>query len=168
MVRPYIDVSDAILDPALSGTDRFHVIRRQQVVGQNGRASTVNTYLRLLGVITPTGKNDLTRTAAFEIQAKTIDVVTRSRLFGPARDIANQQYMPDIIVWQGSHFIVTELEDYTTWGAGYVRAHCTSIDYVDPGPGVGAPIDPPLPPAITDDEGTPITGDGGAGQITIE
>lgn len=165
MVRPYLDVTDAILDPALAGTDAFTVIRRRQIVGQNGRASTDRTYLRLLGVIVPTGKNDLTRAAAFEIQAKTIDIITTARLFGPARDIANQQYMPDIIVWAGSHFIVTEIEDFTRFGGGFVEAHCTSVDYIDPGPGVGAPIDPPPPPAITDDGGIPITDDTG-GQIT--
>jgi galactose-6-phosphate isomerase len=131
---PDIDVSDLCDDPDIAG-DAFSVIRRQEVVGPNGVSTLVLTILpqpgapAIVGSVTPTGDNSLVRAEAYTTQSNTIRVITRFRLRGPSKDGAGQSFQPDIVLWKGSHFVVSMLNEWTSFGAGQVEAECTSIDF---------------------------------------
>lgn len=131
---PFIDVSDIINDVFISG-ERFNVIRRSDTVGINGETTIGSAPLCGIGQITPTGDNSMLREEAFTTDQKTIQVITTFKLRGPAKDKYTQQnYQPDIVVWNGDNYLVRTLQDYSKYGAGMVVAECSSIDYVDNAP----------------------------------
>jgi galactose-6-phosphate isomerase len=131
---PDIDVSDLLFDSDIAG-EAFSVIRRQEVVGGNGVATLTVTTLPLagdpaiVGSVTPTGDNSLVRAEAYSTQSNTIKVITEFRLRGPSKDAAGQSFQPDIVLWNGNHFVVSTLNEWTSYGAGFVEAECTSFDF---------------------------------------
>ena len=127
---PEIDVSDVLLDPFIAST-AFTVIRRQQTVGTNGLPVITTTTFAAVGALTPSGDNSLVREEAYEQQANSISVITSFRLRGPAKLADGTEYMPDVILWDGNHYIVRDLKDWTQFGAGMVEAECLSYDFVD-------------------------------------
>lgn len=135
---PDIDVGDIILDGTVSG-EEFMVIRRREIVGQTGfRTNTVERFTSF-GSITPTGDNSMVRDEAYAAQNKSIRVITKFLLRGPAKDTPPSgapvtRYDADIVVWKGDSFIVKTLDDYSQFGGGFVEAECTSYDYVDQPP----------------------------------
>mgnify|MGYP001548635201 CR=1 FL=1 len=126
---PLINVSAAITSPMLA--DQFAVIRRQQTVGTNGRASFITTNVpNLSGVVYPSSKNDLERFPNFQVTGKTITVITRFALRGES-EVAVTDYAPDIVQWHGDSFVVAALEDWSAFGPGFVFALCSSQDFKD-------------------------------------
>lgn len=131
---PDIDVSDLLLDGDIAG-ESFTVIRRQETVGNNGVTAIAQTNLSAVGSISPTGDNSLVRAEAFQTQANTIKVITNFRLRGPSKDGAGNSFQPDIIQWNGNHFVVRVINEWTSYGAGFVEVECSSIDFIDLAPG---------------------------------
>lgn len=130
---PTLDVSDLLDDPDIAG-DTFEVIRRIETVTQQGRTGITEVSQGMqVGAVYPTGSNSLSRQDAFQNGAKSISVVTTFRLRMAAQE-GGVQFQPDIVVWEGDRYIVRELDDYSNYGAGFVRAGCTSIDFIDAPP----------------------------------
>lgn len=123
---PLLDVSGLLLDPMIAGTP-FTVKRRRQVVGDNGRASTEVTLLEAYGSINPVGDNSLVREDAYQTQAKTVQVITSFQLRGPTKDEVEQDYSPDIVIYQGVSYIVKSIENF----GRFIQADCASIDLID-------------------------------------
>jgi hypothetical protein len=134
---PDIDVSDVLGDPDVAGT-LFTVIRRQETVNNFGRpVLTTSTYpdpaadpplQQPFGAIYPTGDNSMVRADAYTTQSDTITVVTPFRLRGPSKS-AGVTYQADIVLWEGTHYIVKTVNDYSKFGAGMIQAECTAYDY---------------------------------------
>lgn len=121
-----------------SFADTFAVIRRAETVGDDGiSVLTPTTFPNLLGSICTAGGNDLERSADAGYSKKRISVVTQFKLRGAAIAGSGQNYQPDLIQWHGDYFIVETLDDYSSYGAGFVQAECSSIDFQEaPTPGV--------------------------------
>src|ERR1700694_3507137 len=123
---PDIDVSDLLLDSDIAG-EAFSVIRRQEIVGANGVPVLTQTTLpkagdpAIVGSITPTGDNSLVRAEAYSTQSNTIKVITAFRLRGPSKDGTGKSFQPDIVLWNGNHFVVRTLNEWTSFGAGFVE-----------------------------------------------
>ena len=129
---PLINVSPALTSPML--TDQFAVIRRQQVVGNNGRVSYTSTNVpNLCGTVYPSNKNDLERFPNFQVTGKTITVITRYALRSES-EVAGTDYAPDIVQWHGSTFVVAAIEDWGSYGPGFVFALCSSMTLKDSPP----------------------------------
>jgi galactose-6-phosphate isomerase len=116
---PFLDVSNVLLDPDF--TDTFSVLRREQVIGENGRVSTTNTTLPAIGVFTVAGPNDLERLDDNQRMGQNFVLVTKFRLQGPAK-ISGNNYQPDQVVWNGNTYVVKDVEPYTRYGAGQIQA----------------------------------------------
>lgn len=129
-----LDVTDAILDQDL-GCEFISVIRRP-IVMVKGRP-TVPAPVRTDDVpaTVNSGASDLQRAADQENMPNKISVHTLFRLQGPAKDGANVQYLPDIIIWRGDSYVIASLDDYSKYGAGFVHADCSSVDAIDSPPG---------------------------------
>jgi hypothetical protein len=127
---PQLDISDVLLDPVIAGT-RFQIIRRQETVDNYGRSQITKTYHWATGSVTPGGDNTLAREEAFQTQSNTISVTTAFRLRGPSKDLAARNHQPDVVVWNGSQYVVRTLNDFTGFGAGVVTAECVSMTIVD-------------------------------------
>ena len=134
---PEIDVNDIVSDPFIAG-EGFWVYRRLETVSSHGRVELRGSWLPAEGSITPTGDNSLVRQEAFQTQANTIQVVTNFRLRGPSRTSKGKSYQPDLVYWESDFYVVSNLEDYSKYGAGIMVAECTSIQLTDQ--------PPPLPP----------------------
>lgn len=130
---PRIDVSDVLRDPDVAGM-KFDVLRRLQTVDNFGRARTTITRHKAIGSVTPSGDNTLARGEDYQTQGNTITVITNFMLRGPAKDGGKRNYQPDVIEWDGSHYVVSALSDYARYGKGVVSATCTSIDFIDQAP----------------------------------
>lgn len=132
-MAPMIDVTEVLLDPMVAG-EGFQVIRRPEIVSQFGQGSVpAPVTLPAVGSIQPTSDNSLVREEAYGMQVKTIRVVTTFRLRGVSR-MGQQNYQPDIVVWNGGRFIVRTVEDFSSYGAGMIQADCISENFVDPPP----------------------------------
>lgn len=126
-----LDLSDAFGFELL---DEFAVIRRQEFVDSNGEAAVARETLGAVGVVTRASPDQLSRLPEADLAEAHICVVTEFRLRGPAREAGDVQFKPDLIQWQGSTFIVKQLDPYTNFGAGFVQAIAGSIDSVDEAP----------------------------------
>jgi hypothetical protein len=130
---PYADVSDAILDPALSHS--FTVTQRPEVV-VNGRSTVPNPVITtgVPGVVCASSKNDLERLPDEDRTGRHITIVTQFRLRGTAQ-AAGKNYKPDLIQWPegvGSDtFIVKTVDPYPQYGPGFVQAIAASVDMQD-------------------------------------
>src|SRR5579859_5555177 len=126
---PLINVIAAITSPMLA--DGFTVIRRQQTVGNNGRATFATTpFINLHGTVYPSSKNDLELFPNLQVMGKTITVITRFGLRG-ASETAGTDFAPDIVQWHGDNFVVVGLEDWSSFGPGFIFAICHSMDLKD-------------------------------------
>ncbi len=129
-----LDVTDVILDQDL-GTEFISVIRRP-IVMVKGRA-TVPAPVRTdnVAAVVNSGVSELMRAQDQQNMPNKVSVHTLFRLQGPAKDSAGDQFQPDIILWRGDYYVVNSLDDYSKYGAGFVRADCSSVDSIDSPPG---------------------------------
>ena len=122
---PSLNVTLPLTNPLLS--DKFHVVRRTQSIGDNGRlVIAAQTFYNVVGVVTAGGANDLDRGENYEIQSRSINVVTRFPLLGVADD-----NLPDVVVWRGGLFLLKHIDYYGHFGPGFVQAECESQNKID-------------------------------------
>ena len=115
----------------------FTVLRRVQVVNTLGESTNPNTQSipGVPGVVTSATPDDLARHPEIEMTSKAISITTSF----PLRSVFSQssgtnQYLPDIVIWNGSNFVVRAVDDYSTYGPGFINAIATGIDSVDSPP----------------------------------
>lgn len=124
----YADVSDAILDPALSTT--FDVQTRPEVM-VSGRSTVPNPInsIGVDGVICASSGNDLQRLPEEDRSGRNITIVTQFRL----RETA-PGYKPDLITWPsktGDLYVVKSVDPYPQYGPGFVQAIAGAISAQD-------------------------------------
>ena len=126
-----IDVSSALLSIMLYSS--FTVQRRVQVVNTFGESTNPNTQsIPTGGVVNASTPADLERLPETERTNKSITIITNFQL----RSVFSQssganQYLPDIVLWNGDSFVVKNLEDFSNYGPGFISAIAQSIDSVD-------------------------------------
>jgi hypothetical protein len=126
---PLVNILLAITSPMFA--DTFTVIRRQQTVGDNGRVTfNPTTFPNLHGTVYPSSKNDLERFPNLQVMGKALSVVTRFALRGES-EVTGTDFAPDIVQWHGDNFVVMDLQDYSSWGNGFILAICQSMDLKD-------------------------------------
>jgi hypothetical protein len=127
-----LDVSLAVTSAYLC--DSFSVTRRVQTVNNFGLASaTPSTITPVYGVVAPSNENDLQRHPELEINSKAITVITSFALRSES-ELADTEFLPDIVVWNNDNFLVRTLDDWSQYAAGFTLCICTSIDLVDQPP----------------------------------
>lgn len=129
---PLIDVSEVLRDNLIAG-EPFLVIRRQETVTTGGLVQLQVIRCKAFGSVQP-GESTLVREEAQQFKNDTIKVVTNFMLRGVSKDSDGKSFQPDIVKWQGSHYIVTTTNDYNRYGVGMIEAECQSIDYRDEAP----------------------------------
>ena len=131
MSQAFIDVSEVLLSPDMA--DSFQVTRRPEVVVA-GRSTVPNPVTTdQIGVVTMASPNDLLRLEDNDRMDRTISIVTKARLQGPAQ-VAGTNFKPDLVVWRGDTYVVKSCEPYPQFGAGFVQALAGSWDSVDEAP----------------------------------
>lgn len=118
---PFLDVSDVLLDPDFCDTTLV-CARSAQTVGADGLAANATTTLPFSGVVTAGTGNNLVRTPVGEYADGDILIVTKFRL-----QVAGNGNDADVVTWNGATYTVTKVNNYTTYGAGFVWAVCTLL-----------------------------------------
>jgi galactose-6-phosphate isomerase len=124
---PTLDVSDIPL--CVEFSDTFQIVRRPETISQSGRSVTSQVIATATGTIYPTGDNSLVRQADYELGRRTITCVTNYRL-----QMAAPGYQPDLVLYRGNQYVVSTVEDFSAFGAGFVVAECSSIIAIDAPP----------------------------------
>lgn len=127
---PEIDVTDVLLDSDVAGED-FTYARRPETVTQAGRGVRALQVYPGVGSIQPIEDNSMARTEDYDAAANTIQIITMTRLRSVSQDQGGNQFAADIVTWKGNSYVVKTVEDFSQYGAGYVRAVATSQDFVD-------------------------------------
>lgn len=141
---PLIDVAELLTDPDF--VEPITVIRRQQLISEQGRVSTVNqSYDGVLASVQPQSDAPMIRGPEQQNLPGLISVHTQFRIRG-----ISPNYQPDLVVWNGTTFVVNKVFNWSHYGLGYVRAECSSMDSTDQPPGGGwggwSPADTGTPP----------------------
>lgn len=123
---PSLDVSFILNGADIA--DTFHVRRRQETIGTNGRVSLNETrYNNVIGVVTIGSPNDLDRGEDKQYFTRSLSIVTKFSLRGET-----DGYQPDVVEWRGSNYVVKHIDPYPHFGAGFYQVECESMDKVDP------------------------------------
>lgn len=124
---PLLDVSDVLLDPMFAEMFGLQVLRRSETINGFGESVVSAEELNPQGVVTAGSAKPFDRFADGQVMPNTITVHSYAfRMIGPAVG-----YQPDIIVWQGSQYVVTKSYDYSLFGAGFTAADCEAMNYQD-------------------------------------
>lgn len=122
---PMLDVSWVVLDPMLA--DVFTVIRRTETVDSTGRPVIGSTsFPDQLGVITQEAPNALQRADDAETVPRVITVSSKFNLRG-----ASLGYQPDLVIWNGTTYLVKQVLPYSRFGSGFYEATASSMTTMD-------------------------------------
>lgn len=116
---PLLDVSDVLLDPDFMDLT-LSVTRNAQTVGNDGNSIITSTTTGFYGVVTSLSGSVLHRVAEGEHISDTVTIHTQFKLID-----GQSGYDADIVNWQGLQWTVTNVNDYSTYGVGFVSATCT-------------------------------------------
>lgn len=101
--------------------DRFQYIRRVELVSKHGRSELHSTVHKALGSIQPASGRTLRIMPHLVNIAGTIEIWTKAAL-----QTTTERTQADLIIWQGSHYIIAEkLDDWQNFRGGYTHAVCT-------------------------------------------
>nr|DAI72347.1 MAG TPA: head closure knob [Caudoviricetes sp.] len=127
---PFLDVTDVLLDPDFCDYTLV-CTRKTQVLDADGIATNIGQDIPFNGVVTVDRSLEAKRMAAGQSIGGAILVVTQFRLTQgkPGLDA-------DVVTYNGRHYRVTFVDPYTSYGAGFVQAHCELMEFNG-----GAPVE---------------------------
>ena len=120
---PFLDVTDVLLDPNFCDYTLV-CTRNTQTVDADGFTTNVSQDIPFNGVVTVDRSLEARRMAAGQSIGGAILVVTTFRLTHgqPGQDA-------DVVLYNGRHYRVTFVDPYTSYGAGFVQAHCELMEF---------------------------------------
>lgn len=125
MCPPWLDLSEAILDPYLA--DAVSVLRRTMTVNGFGEpVITSSTTPNVLGVVTVASPTDLQRLDDQQRMQRVLSFVTKFRIQGPSPGKQSDQ-----VVWRGDTYVVIDIGPYPQFGSGFIQALIASQDFLD-------------------------------------
>lgn len=126
---PTLDMSDVLMDPDF--LDLSLVCHRQvQSVDADNFPTNTAQDIPFPGVVTVDGALEALRMAAGQKIAGAILIVTHFRLTQgqPASD-TSPELDADIVTYNGRDYRVTFVDPYTSYGSGFVQAHCELMEF---------------------------------------
>ena len=130
---PLIDVTDVLssLDIACQS---FVVVRRTETVNQYGESVLATVNIDVIGAVQPLGENATIREEMYTTASNGLTVWTTTPIYNAGRDVGGVKYQPDLILWNGTHYLVRVLEPWSDFGAGFYKAECSQIEFEDTNP----------------------------------
>lgn len=120
---PFLDVTDVLLDPDFCDYTLV-CTRNTQTVDADGFATNVSQDIPFNGVVTVDRSLEAKRMAAGQSIGGAILVVTQFRLTQGKSGLD-----ADVVLYNGRHYRVTFADPYTSYGAGFVQAHCELMEF---------------------------------------
>lgn len=126
---PELDFSDVI--ESREFTDEITVTVNEGVVGPNGEdVITPNYPITTTAIVVP-GKSNLRRGDDGARVTAYIEVFTEYPLSAGYKRTGDASYRDaDVIRWHGRDFTVISIEDYSAFGAGFIKAGCDLLELV--------------------------------------
>jgi hypothetical protein len=121
-----IDVDEILGDPDFE--DSFTVTRNVETIGADGRAKFAAELFTTTGVVQPAGQRSLMMLPDGSRVQGAIDIWTQEQL--RVNDGVNAA---DSIQWHHRTYVVSNVDDFTNYGQGYVRVTCTLQNLTGPG-----------------------------------
>lgn len=115
-----LDVTDVLLDPDFMDLGLI-CNRMTQTVDEHGRATNTAAEIPFAGVVTSDSGDILDRLADGSRIIGSITIHTPFRLRDGGADASADA---DEIVWQGATYTVSNVNDYSHFGRGFVCATC--------------------------------------------
>ena|ERR1022692_1272174 len=115
---PWMDLSDAILDPQF--IDSLQVARNKEVVGEDGVAQILPVTKNFYGIVVIADGSVLIRLADGEHITTTIEVITTEKLID-----GKMGFTADVISWHDQQWTVDHVSPYSKYGKGFCLALCT-------------------------------------------
>ena len=115
----WLDVSEILLDPDFMDTGLV-CKRSTQAIGDNGRAANTVSSIPFAGVVTSDKGDLLERIMTGEGRTGSITIHTQ---FGLSAG-SGADSIADIVTWQGRDYTVSNVNDYSHFGRGFVAATC--------------------------------------------
>lgn len=116
---PLLDVTDVLSDPDFVD-NTLVCFRSVETVDDRGRSTLQTTATPFAGVVTSDRGDILDRIAEGERITGSILICTTFRLTDGKADGTTA----DEVEWQGRRYTVAAVNDYSTYGAGFVEAVC--------------------------------------------
>lgn len=124
---PLLDLRVVLTNPML--LDTFSVTRRAETVSNSGESQIASVLFKnVRGIVTPI-ESKLKRDEDSDRVSKGITIETNFFLRGITKDNVSQDYKPDIVSWSGNSYLVSGVEDWSRYAAGFVAATCELYDY---------------------------------------
>jgi hypothetical protein len=135
-----INVSTEVVLDGVVAAVVFTVIRRRQWTDSSGIEHHQHRRIYpVYGSLFPGGDNAYSREEADQYQNKGLEIITQFLLRAVAETADSMQWQPDIIRWNGDTFLVEKIEDFSSYGVGFVHASAASFSYVGVPP-QGSPV----------------------------
>lgn len=133
---PFLDVTEVLLDPDFCDYTLV-CTRKTQSVDADGFATNTDQNFPFNGVVTVDRSLEAKRMAAGQNISGAILVVTQFRLTqGQSSSAGAPALDADVVTYNGCQYRVTFVDPYTSYGAGFVQAHCELVDFNG-----GAPVE---------------------------
>lgn len=133
---PFLDVTEVLLDPDFCDYTLV-CIRKTQSVDVDGFATNADQSTPFNGVVTVDRALEAKRMAAGQNISGAILIVTQFRLTQGQQASAGAPALDaDVVTYNGRQYRVTFVDPYTSYGAGFVQAHCELVDFNG-----GAPVE---------------------------
>ncbi len=117
---PSIDVTDVLTDPDF--IDTATVTKTLRTVGTDGRAvDTSSLPVSFSAVVIPVAQRLILQSDG-ALRDGAIDIFTTYALSGGVKTSDSAGRQPDVVTWHGRGYTVAAVEDWTAYGAGWVRA----------------------------------------------
>ncbi len=129
---PQLDVSWVVGDPMLA--DTFDVRRREDVLVKGRTTPTVvETFIGVVGVVTQQDAGMMMRREEGQVIPRRIFVASRFAFRGVSKDgpPLPQGFQPDLIDWNGTTYVVTEVMSYQRFGGGLSEVVAESMTAID-------------------------------------
>jgi hypothetical protein len=126
---PQLDVTDVLLDPDF--VDYSLVCHRQiQTMDEDNFPMNTAENVPFSGVVTVDRSLEARRMAAGQNIGGAILIVTQFRLTqGLPAGPDSPRLDADIVTYNGRNYRVTFVDPYTSYGAGFVQAHCELVEF---------------------------------------
>lgn len=122
-----INIGELITDPDFAQPGGVNFIRRKCDI-VNHRPSVTETVMNVPGIITIASDTSVEKLPEADRSTEDIHIFTHEQLFTTGRkdDVAVDDYLSDIVIWQGVKYIVMKCMDDTQYG--FCRSTATKLE----------------------------------------
>lgn len=115
---PLLAIDELLTDPDF--TSYLYMVETRSQVGQDGMAQNFKYKSRFIGIVDPAGATELQRAPEGMNTTGALIVITNNTNLTAGDAQAGTQ--PSQVQWHGQLYLVRQIDDYSEYGKGFVKA----------------------------------------------